>query len=194
MSASYERATFSSSPKPYSSVLKSGLAISWSGMRGVVSLAAALALPADGPAGGGFPHRDLVVLTAFCVVLGTLVLQGLTLRPLLSRLGLRDDDPVGREIGRARARVLQAASASIARERSEAATALRQEYDALLRQAEQEPKGEVAGGLPHDHLRRRAVDAARETLLGLRDSGEIGDDAFHALEEELDRIELSVAR
>ncbi len=58
----------------------SGLVISWSGMRGIVSLAAALALP---PA---FPYRDLIVLTAFAVVLGTLVIQGLTLKPLLRAL------------------------------------------------------------------------------------------------------------
>ena len=57
----------------------SGLIISWAGMRGIVSLAAALALP---PA---FPYRDLIVLTAFAVVLGTLVIQGLTLKAALTR-------------------------------------------------------------------------------------------------------------
>ncbi len=64
--------------------------VGWCGMRGTVTLAAALALPA------GFPSRDLVVVAAFGVVLGTLVLQGLTLRPLLLRLALEDDDTVGR--------------------------------------------------------------------------------------------------
>ena len=78
----------------------SGLVISWAGMRGIVSLAAALALPA------AFPFRDLIVLTAFSVVLGTLVLQGLTLKPLLRALDLQDDDPVGREVGAARERAL----------------------------------------------------------------------------------------
>jgi CPA1 family monovalent cation:H+ antiporter len=73
----------------------SGLVISWSGMRGIVSLAAAMALPA------AFPFRDLIVLTAFAVVLGTLVIQGLTLRPLLRALNLHDDDPVGREVSAA---------------------------------------------------------------------------------------------
>ena len=79
----------------------SGLIISWAGMRGIVSLAAALALP---PA---FPYRDLIVLTAFSVVLGTLVIQGLTLKPLLRALDLHDDDPVGRELRAARERALQ---------------------------------------------------------------------------------------
>jgi CPA1 family monovalent cation:H+ antiporter len=81
----------------------SGLIVSWAGMRGIVSLAAALALP---PA---FPYRDLIVLTAFSVVLGTLVIQGLTLRPLLEALNLHDDDPVGREVALARSRAYKAA-------------------------------------------------------------------------------------
>src|SRR5213078_2239191 len=62
----------------------SGLVISWAGMRGIVTLAAALALPE------GFPYRDLIVLTAFSVVLGTLVIQGLTLKPLMRAFDLRD--------------------------------------------------------------------------------------------------------
>src|SRR4029453_3593181 len=73
-----------------------GLVISWSGMRGIVSLAAALALPT------AFPYRDLIVLVAFSVVLGTLVIQGLTLKPLLRALDLHDGDPVGREVQTAR--------------------------------------------------------------------------------------------
>ena len=85
-----------------------GLVISWAGMRGIVSLAAAMALP---PA---FPYRDLIVLTAFSVVLGTLVIQGLTLAPLLRWLDLHDDDPVGRELRAARERALDAGLASLA--------------------------------------------------------------------------------
>src|SRR5207253_7732215 len=80
----------------------SGMVISWAGMRGIVTLAAALALP---PA---FPSRDLIVLTAFSVVLGTLAIQGLTLGPLLRVLDLRDDDPVGHEVSAARERALRA--------------------------------------------------------------------------------------
>ena len=77
-------------------------------MRGIVSLAAALALPS------AFPYRDLIVLTAFSVVLGTLVIQGLTLKPLLRALDLHDDDPVGRELRAARERALRAGLASFA--------------------------------------------------------------------------------
>ncbi|MEO7135836.1 MAG: sodium:proton antiporter, partial [Vicinamibacterales bacterium] len=99
----------------------SGLVISWSGMRGIVSLAAALALPAE------FPYRDLIVFTAFIVVLGTLVIQGMTLKPLLHRLHLQDDDPVGRELRVARDRALEAGLASFAHHESTIANAVRQE-------------------------------------------------------------------
>jgi CPA1 family monovalent cation:H+ antiporter len=85
----------------------SGLVIAWAGMRGIVTLAAALALPE------GFPGRDLIVLTAFLVVLGTLLIQGLTLKPLLGSLILRDGDPVGREEHMARQRMLEAAYAQL---------------------------------------------------------------------------------
>src|SRR5215510_3083121 len=99
----------------------SGLVISWAGMRGIVTLAAALALP---PA---FPFRDLILLTAFSVVLGTLTIQGLTLAPLLRALDLQDDDPVGRELDAARAGALRAALASIEQEQTPVAVAVRQE-------------------------------------------------------------------
>jgi NhaP-type Na+/H+ or K+/H+ antiporter len=85
----------------------SGLVVSWAGMRGIVTLAAALALPQ------GFPSRDLIVLTAFSVVLGTLVLLGLTLKPLLRALALHDGDPVAEELRTARDRVLAAALAEL---------------------------------------------------------------------------------
>ena len=73
--------------------VQGGLVISWCGMRGIVTLAAAFALPEN------FPYRDLIVLTAFAVVLGSLVIQGLTLRPLILALRLE-----GRRSGRARSR------------------------------------------------------------------------------------------
>src|SRR5438093_12112306 len=104
----------------------SGLIVSWAGMRGIVSLAAAMALP---PA---FPYRDVIVLTAFAVVLGTLVIQGLTLKPLLRALDLHDDDPVGRELTAARERALDAGLASLAGHPSSIADVVRQELTARL--------------------------------------------------------------
>ena len=108
----------------------SGLVISWAGMRGIVTLAAALALPS------GFPFRELIVLTAFAVVLGTLTIQGMTLKPLLRALDLQDNDPVGQELGAARERALQAALATFEGDESPRAEALRQEFIAQLASAE----------------------------------------------------------
>ena len=160
----------------------SGLVISWSGMRGIVSLAAALALPA------AFPFRDLIVLTAFSVVLGTLSLQGLTLGPLLRALDLRDDDPVGHELTAARARALRASLDALEHDRSAVADAVKQEFTAHLGSVD---ANAVDGRIGHSDIHRRALEAARQAVLAMRASEEIGDDAFHQMEEELDWIEMS---
>jgi CPA1 family monovalent cation:H+ antiporter len=166
--------------------VEGGIVVSWCGMRGIVTLAAAYALPE------GFPYRDLILLTAFAVVLGSLVIQGLTLRPLISALRLKDDNPVAAEVGRARAVAFRAALDEIDGDPSEEAEILRLEYRALLMRAEADPaRGVATGELPADPLRRRAIAAARRAILRLRESEEIGDDAFHQLEEELDWAELS---
>jgi monovalent cation/hydrogen antiporter len=88
--------------------------VGWCGMRGIVTLAAALALPTGGEGGTPFPYRDLILFTAFSVVLGTLVLQGLTLRPLMARLRLDDEGEVEREVRLARIATLRAALAATA--------------------------------------------------------------------------------
>ena len=162
----------------------SGFIISWAGMRGIVTLAAALALPS------GFPFRDLIVLTAFAVVLGTLTIQGLTLGPLLRMLDLQDDDPVGHELQSARERALQAALSLCDGNRSPAAEAVRQEFVAHLGSIDGESESRRS---THSSLHRDALQAARQAVLAMRASDEIGDDAFHRMEEELDWIELSGA-
>jgi CPA1 family monovalent cation:H+ antiporter len=155
--------------------------IGWSGMRGIVSLAAALALPA------AFPHRDLIVFAAFSVVLATLVIQGLTLKPLMRVLRLDDDDPVGQEVSEARGRALRAALATLADDTSSAAATVRDELTAHLAGTDlMQPRHSR-----HHELHRRALQAAREQLLALRRSGEIGDDAFHQIEEELDWLDMA---
>ncbi|NOJ48875.1 cation:proton antiporter [Bradyrhizobium archetypum] len=161
-----------------------GIVVSWCGMRGIVTLAAAFALPEN------FPYRDLMLLTAFTVVLGSLVIQGLTLRPLITALRLRDENPVTSEVARARAAAYRAALNEIDGDPSEAAELLRLEYRALLLGAGDDG-GVSSSELPADPLRRRAIRAARQSILTLRESEEIGDDAFHQLEEELDWAELS---
>jgi CPA1 family monovalent cation:H+ antiporter len=162
----------------------SGLIVSWSGMRGIVSLAAAMALPT------GFPFRDLIVLTAFSVVVGTLVIHGLTLKPLLRALDLRDDDPVGREVRAARERALRAGLASLAHDQSPLGEAVRQEFTAHLAERGQKTSGESRRSA-HTGLHREALQAARQVVISMRASDEIGDDAFHQVEEELDWLEMA---
>jgi NhaP-type Na+/H+ or K+/H+ antiporter len=184
---------------------RGALLVSWCGMRGVVTLAAALALPTGGAhdrAPGGvlaavdgvpaaFPYRDLIVLTAFSVVIGTLVIQGLTLKPLLKLLNLRDDDPVGREADEARERSVRAALTTLQGDDSPAAQAVRHEYKDLLARATHRAGVPTLASTAHAALRRKAVVAARATIVEMRESREIGDDAFHRLEEELDWLEMS---
>jgi CPA1 family monovalent cation:H+ antiporter len=114
------------------------------------------------------------------------------LRPLISALRLKDDNPVASEVARARAIAYRAALDEIDGDPSEEAEILRLEYRALLLRAKGDPDGGVATGeLPADPLRRRAISAARRSIISLRQSEEIGDDAFHRLEEEFDWAELS---
>ncbi|MEH2512097.1 Na+/H+ antiporter [Nitrobacteraceae bacterium AZCC 1564] len=166
---------------------KGGLLVSWCGMRGIVTLAAAFALPE------GFPHRNLILLCAFAVVLGTLVINGVTLRPLIGWLALEDDDPVPHEVGWARRAAFHAALEAINGDTSAEAEMLRLEYQQMLDKAESDPNGLMSSELPADPLRRQAISAARRVLFEMRSSGEIGDDAFHRLEEEFDWAELSAA-
>ncbi|WP_427911386.1 cation:proton antiporter [Ramlibacter sp. MMS24-I3-19] len=162
----------------------SGLVVSWAGMRGIVTLAAAIALPP------GFPLRDLIVLTAFSVVLGTLLVQGLTLKMLLRALDLHDGDPVATELRSARERVLEAALGQLPAGASAAVDLVRKDFKVRLTfsgetTAHSQPMAAYAGAY------RAALRSARRTLIALRDSGEIGDDAFHTLENELDWMEVS---
>jgi CPA1 family monovalent cation:H+ antiporter len=164
--------------------MRGGLLISWCGMRGIVTLAAAFALPE------GFPYRDLILLTAFAVVLGTLVIQGVTLRPLLRWLALDDGDPLAQEINWARRAAFHAALEAIDGNESTEAKMLRLEYQQMLDRVEKDHDG-ASSELPADPLRRHAIDAARRVLFEMRQSGQIGDDAFHKLEEEFDWAELA---
>jgi NhaP-type Na+/H+ or K+/H+ antiporter len=159
--------------------------ISWAGMRGIVSLAAALALPS------AFPYRDLMVLSSFFVVLGTLVIQGLTLKPLLRALDLHDDDPIGRELTAARERALRAALATIADDPSPLASAIREEFTMHLGTTDDDGIGVQRSA--HAVRHRAALDAARQAVLAMRANDEIGDDAFHLMEEELDWHEMAVS-
>jgi len=169
----------------------SGIVVSWAGMRGIVTLAAAFAIPETLPDGAPFPYRDLILLCAFAVVLGTLVLQGLTMKPLIQRMGLTDDDPVGREIRLGRAHAYRALIDAIKDDDTLSAKLLRKEYGAVVElnssQAHDAPVDEVPGG----PLRRRAIAIARQRAFELRRDEVIGDDAYRVLVQELDWAELS---
>jgi Na+/H+ antiporter len=159
-----------------------GLVVGWCGMRGIVTLATALALPA------AFPARDLIVFCAFWVVLGTLALQGLTLRPLIARVRLPADTSVEEEIRLARQATAAGAMRALQRHgASEPAALLAREYAARAAGGAELPAqdGSLAA------LQALAVAVQRRTLQALRHDGTIGDDAFHAIEEELDIIELT---
>lgn len=163
-----------------------GLVVGWAGMRGVVSLAAAYALPAD------FPYRDLLLLAVFAVVMGTLVGQGLTLGPLIRWMKLGDDGVLAGEIRKARAAIADAAIAHVSGRDDPPAKRLEAEYHerrkALV--AACEADGRVS--LPVDDLAAEVLEAKRERLLQMRLSGEISDAAYYQIEEELDRRELAL--
>lgn len=183
---------------------KAAVVVAWCGMRGTVTLAAALALPTGGADGPAFPYRDLVLFTAFSVVLGTLVIQGMTLRPLINALQLKDDGSVEREVLLARVETLRAALAVTAElPGEEMAGLLRRRYEVMLRRAEAELAGGghaspgAAAGDGHAvnadaTIARRATMAERQRLLALRADGTIGDAAFQRVEQELDLEELDL--
>jgi monovalent cation/hydrogen antiporter len=176
--------------------------VGWCGMRGTVTLAAALALPTGGAEGQPYPFRDLILVTAFGVVLGTLVIQGLTLRPLMLRLGLKDDGSVEREARHARLESLRAATAAMANTpNAGTAELVRHRYELQLRQAEAVAAGELgdsSAGVTADgpatsadaDVVRTATQAQRQKLIALRADGTIGDAAFQLIQEELDWAEL----
>ena len=173
--------------------------VAWAGMRGVVSLAAALALPA------GFPERDLLIFLTFAVILATLVGQGVTLPLLIHRLEIDDGAGLeGQEEAYARYIVSDAATVrlnSLAEETPgrghlELIDTLRAQYShrtrhAELRQdhAEQDEAAEQEL-LEHRQIRLAVLIAERESLISLRDRGAISDDIFRRVERDIDLEEL----
>jgi Na+/H+ antiporter len=170
----------------------------WSGMRGAVSLAAALALPLETNAGTPFPERDLIVFIAFSVILVTLVLQGLTLPLLIRRLRVYDDgSEEEREELHARLRAARAAleHLDVLEEegwiRADTLERMRALYDYRKRRfAARAGKGEDEGYEDRSQSYQRAVrgvlDAQRAALVQMRRAGEISNEVMHRIERELD--------
>jgi CPA1 family monovalent cation:H+ antiporter len=176
--------------------------VSWAGMRGAVSLAAALALPRTLPSGEPFPQRDLLVFLTFAVILATLVGQGLTLPLVIRRLGIRSDGGNSREEAHARTYLGEAALAAIdGLERDwpahlELVDTLRAQY---RHRAEHLGAPEHAGEptdeaerelLEHREMRRVVIDAEREALLRLHERAAVSDEVFRRVERDLDLEEL----
>jgi CPA1 family monovalent cation:H+ antiporter len=180
------------------------LVVAWAGMRGAVTLAAALAVPLSTDAGAAFPHRELIIFLAFSVILVTVVIQGLSLPPLIKLLDLDDtDEEIESEEIAAR---LEAAGAALDRldELSGEDWALDDTVDRLraaygYRQRRFAARGgDFDGGLDGDgidyetrseayqRLVRELLDAQRSVLIRLRDRGTINDEVMRRLERELD--------
>jgi CPA1 family monovalent cation:H+ antiporter len=160
-----------------------GVLVSWCGMRGLVTLATAFALPLQ------FPNRNLIVLSAFTVVLGTLIVQGFTIRPLMALLRIAPDHALADAVCEARSAMLDAALGALAGRAGEAAASLRSEYGAA-RAANTDVTRPLTD---YDGLRMVATNAQRQMLAEWRRHGRIDDDAYHLLEGELDRAELYAA-
>jgi Na+/H+ antiporter len=159
-----------------------GILVSWCGMRGLVTLATAFALPPQ------FPQREVIVLSAFTVVLGTLVIQGFTIRPLIAWLRIAKDGSLDEEVARTRDAMLAAALEEICHETGPIADEVRGELKAAR-------TGSIDRARPttsYDALRRRGLEAERRLLNGWRNDGRITDDVYHHLEDELDRTELDL--
>ena len=179
---------------------RSTFVIGWAGMRGVVSLAAALSIPLF-VGGAPFPERDLLIFLAFAVILVTLVGQGLTLPLVIRALGLGDDGTSDHEEVHAREAAVRAGLRrleTIAGEwpdHGELIDHLRAQYEHRLRHLEDphttEPSDEAEKELlEHRVIRREVIDAEREAIIQMRDRGAISDEVLRRVERDIDLEEV----
>jgi monovalent cation/hydrogen antiporter len=169
----------------------------WTGMRGAVSLAAALALPLMTHAGRPFPMRDLIVFLTFSVIVATLLLQGLSLPPLIRRLDIHDDHEVRSE-SKARLKAAKAAIARVEELRSEEWTRddtmdrLRAMYEYRTRRfsarfrAPEDGEDYEARADQYQRALREVLQAQRDAIVEMRNSGTISSDTMHRIERDLD--------
>src|SRR5947209_7871348 len=176
---------------------RQGAIVAWIGMRGGLSLAAALALPLSLTGGVPFPQRDLVIFFTFGVILVTLVGQGLRLVPIVRLLGLEPDSSLERE--HAQAHLVEARAAlsrldELATEAwvpQDALTYLRSHYEKKLRTLTEAIDGagneRFDGHAPaQQRLRQEVLTAERAAVIGLRNQGRIDDETLRLVERELD--------
>jgi monovalent cation/hydrogen antiporter len=175
--------------------------LGWSGMRGAVSLAAALALPLTTDAGDAFPNRDLIVFLTFGVILGTLVCQGLTLPALIKVLHLEEDGLAEKEEAKARIKAAQAALSRLDEVESEGwanddtIERMRGLYGFRVNRFRErfDPDGDGAleeRSLSYQRLRRELLDAEREAVADLRRRQLIDDEIARRVTRDLDLEDL----
>ena len=178
--------------------------IAWTGMRGVISLAAALALPLQTASGVLFPDRDLIIFLTFCVILATLVVQGLSLPVLIRALGLEDDRIGDKEETHGRVSIAEAALERLDElvdedwVREDTAERIRGLYsyrrNRFASRFEGDPEGVEERSAAYQHLMVELLGAQRLRLITMRDEGSIGDEVMHRIERDLDleesRLEL----
>ena len=171
--------------------------ISWAGMRGAVSLAAALAIPLATDAGSPFPHRDLIIFLTFTVILGTLVLQGLTLPAVIRWLRIEPDHSEEEEDAQARIRAAEAALArleELAAEdwvRDDTVERMRGLYNFRRNRFSSRFDGESDGAIEeqsqaYQRLRRELLDAERAAITELGRAGAVSGDVVLRVRRDLD--------
>src|SRR5438105_9535555 len=178
--------------------------VAWTGMRGADSLAGALAIPLVLTNGQAFPGRDLIILLTFCIIFATLVLQGLTLAPLVRLLKIKDDRITEKEERLARlktneaARARLAAMASSMRVMPKAVERLRSEYEDRIRQLQiEEPDGSSVSRLysrDFEELARDVLQPERDTVIALRNAEAITDQALRRIQRDVDLAEARLHR
>jgi hypothetical protein len=184
------------------------LVISWSGMRGLISLAAALALPETIADGQAFPARALVQFLSFAVILATLVVQGLSLGALIRLLGVKADTAEDEEERTARIEAANAAIAAIDRLGEDPAIPravieqIRMLYINRLEQLSEPDRAGAPGSDAQnpdyanvsDSLRLAAISAERNALREMRRRRAVGDGPLRVMESELDLMETVLSR
>jgi CPA1 family monovalent cation:H+ antiporter len=171
--------------------------MAWAGMRGAVSLAAALAIPLTTDAGAPFPERNLIIFLTFCVIFGTLVVQGLSLPKLIHFLGVRPDDSEETEEVKARLTAVKAALAqldALAEEewtRDDTVERMRAMYEYRKRRfaaraGKIEDDGYEDRSIAYQQMIQIVLAAQREALVTLRNEGEISNEMANRLMREFD--------
>jgi monovalent cation/hydrogen antiporter len=177
--------------------------LAWSGMRGIVSLAIALALPYT-LGGEPFPARSLTIFFAVCVIFVTLVGQGLTLGPLIEWLGVTETSRSNRREASLRIRALEAGMARLREEEERRKTPLEREIadrvleeyqhriEVLRGRAERDGAADTRSRVDRT-LQKEALAAERRAILAMRRAGEIPDDIYRSIEYDLDLATLRLS-